>query len=541
MSEDTCHFGHHFEFCQRHGGGPSGEAADAVDKIRKGKISSYKELQNEGLDIMDIMGDDIRQVKVSGGGQGDGYGAILTAPDKYDDDLGYNASRVEESIFVSPQSQLHDEFMQRKQQAEQRVNQTMQGFSDLLEEKHLLEHDIRKLRSRAEAFTDKDEALLKGDFVELVDGANAGSQQGGEAALKTLQERNIYPTIVSDFMEMESVDDLKKASDREDGEDGSLADLPNNEKAVLRKKFSMYEKWKDLYGSEVNRRLDELKSQLQHIESSIEETRNRIEPYIRDVVMINNMGENQHLIDNYYQWKGYASMIRQLKFICYKGLEKKHGELYPVDDEDNATHYRVMHIMGHHVVQADSSQPNQPGGSSTGVIWWRPAIVCKHVFENIFRPKINKAENLAEEMVDTHVGSFEPNPKAEKYKDAREDKEMSVRELRMAVQEELGEPIPIEFSSKIRRIEDGLDEPESVEEKFGEEEFEALKEVLEIEGEDEGGESQMYSPLQKEMKKFAGKTDRYYLENGGMRDMITEFRFDFYFDWKIGLGLYTMK
>ncbi|EHK01888.1 hypothetical protein HRED_06517 [Candidatus Haloredivivus sp. G17] len=144
-------------------------------------------------------------------------------------------------------------------------------------------------------------------------------------------------------------------------------------------------------------------------------------------------------------------------------------------------------------------------------------------------------------MVDTHVGSFEPNPKAEKYKDAREDKEMSVRELRMAVQEELGEPIPIEFSSKIRRIEDGLDEPESVEEKFGEEEFEALKEVLEIEGEDEGGESQMYSPLQKEMKKFAGKTDRYYLENGGMRDMITEFRFDFYFDWKIGLGLYTMK
>ena len=111
----------------------------------------------------------------------------------------------------------------------------------------------------------------------------------------------------------------------------------------------------------------------------------------------------------------------------------------------------------------------------------------------------------------------------------------------MAVQEELGEPIPIEFSSKIRRIEDGLDEPESVEEKFGEEEFEALKEVLEIEGEDEGGESQMYSPLQKEMKKFAGKTDRYYLENGGMRDMITEFRFDFYFDWKIGLGLYTMK
>jgi len=540
MSEDTCHFGHHIEYCRWRGGGPNGEAAKAVEKMREGKITSYKELQDEGLDIMDIMGDHIRKVKVSGGGQGDGYGAILTAPDKYDDDLGYQVSRVEESVFVSPQSQLHDEFMQRKQQAEQRVNQTMQGFSDLLEEKHLLEHDIRKLRSRAEAVNDKDEALLKGDFVELVDGANAGSQQGGEAALKTLQERNIYPTIVSDFMEMDSVDDLKKASDREDGEDGVLAELPNNEKAVLRKKFAMYEKWKDLYGSEVNRRLEELKAQLQHIESSIEETRDRIEPYIRDVVMINNMGENQHLINNYYQWKGYASMIRQLKFICYKPMEKKHGELYPAD-EGEPTHYRVMHIMGHHVVQANSDQPNQPGGSSTGVIWWRPAIVCKHVFENIIKPKIDKAESMADEMVDKHVGSFEPDPEAEEYRDAREEREMSVRELRMAVQEELGESIPIEFSSKIRRIEDGLDSPESVENKFGEKEFEALKNVLEIENEDHDGESEMYGPLQKEIKNFTGKTDEYYLEDGGMRDMITEFRFEFYFDWKIGLGLYTMK
>lgn len=538
---DTCHFGHHFEHCSKYGGDPTGEAAEAVEKIKSGEISSYEELQEEGLDIIQIMGEDIRQVKVSGDGQGDGLGAILTAPDKYEEDMGYSSKRVEESLYVSPQSQLHDEFMQRKQQAEQRVNQTMQGFSDLLEQKHLLEHDIRKLRSRAEAFNAKDEDILKGDFVELVDGANAGSQQGGEAALKTLQERNIYPTIVSDFMEMNSVDDLKKAEDREDGEDGALAELPNNEKAVLRKKFAMYEKWKDLYGSEVNRRLDELKSQLEHIEESIDDTRSRIEPYVRDVVMINEMGENQHLMNNYYQWKGYASMIRQLNFICFKGLKNDKGNLYPTDDEDEITHYRVMHIMGHHVVQAKGDQPNQPGGSSTGVIWWRPAIVCKHVFENIFRPKIDRAENLAEEMVDAHVGSFSPAKKAQKYKSAREDKDMSVRDLRIKVQEELGESVPIEFSSTIRRIEDGLDKPESVKESYGEGYFEALNEVLGIEPEEESDQDLMYSPLQQDLKKFVGKTDQFYLEEGGMGDMITEFRFDFYFDWKIGLGLYTMK
>jgi hypothetical protein len=542
-NSETCHFGHHIEYCEKYGGGVSGDAADAVDEIRSGEITSLEELKDKhGVGIMDIMGDEVRQVKVSGGGQGDGYGAILTAPDKYDDDMGYTSKRVEESVYVSPQSQLHDEFMQRKQQAEQRVNQTMQGFSDLLENKHLLEHDIRKLRSRAEAFNDKDEDILKGDFVELVDGANAGSQQGGEAAMKTLQERNIYPTIVSDFMEMDSVDDLKEASDHDDiEEDGHLSDLPDNEKAILRKKYSMYEKWKDLYGSEVNRRLDELKSQLQHVEKSIDDTRSRIEPYVRDVVMINELGENQHLMNNYYQWKGYASMIRQLKFICFKGLKNDHGELYPTDDEDEITHYRVMHIMGHHVVQAQADQPNQPGGSSTGVIWWRPAIVCKHVFENFFRPKINHAENMAEEMVEAHVGTFDPKPKALEYKSAREEKGLSVRDLRMKVQEEVGESVPIEFSSKIRRIEDGLDSPESVKDKHSQEYFDALNEVLDIDPDEDESSSQMYSGLERELKKFVGQTDEFYLQGGGMQDMITEFRFEFYFDWKIGLGLYTMK
>ncbi|MFP4229921.1 MAG: hypothetical protein ACLFRK_02160 [Candidatus Nanohaloarchaea archaeon] len=543
MSEDeTCHFGHHFEHSGR--GGPSGEAAEAVDKIKKGEITSYQQLQEEydGVGIRDIMGGHVRKVKVSGNDQGDAYATILSAPDKYDQDLDYSVHRVEESIFVSPQSQLHDEFMQRKQQAEQRVNQTMQGFSDLLEEKHLLEHDIRKLRSRAEAFTSKDEDILKGDFVELVDGADAGNQQGGEAALKTLQERNIYPTIVSDFMEMDSVDDLKKADKHDDvEEDGHLAELPDNEKAILRKKYAMYEKWKDLYGSEVNRRLEELKSQLRHVESSIEETRDRIEPYIRDVVMINNMGENQHMIDNYYQWKGYAAMIRQLDFIAYKGLKKEGGQLQVTEDESEATHYRVMHFFGQHIVQANSGQPNQPGGSSTGVVFWRPAVVCEHVFDNIIRPKINKAESLAEEMVDRHVGSFNPNEKAREYREAREDKEMSVRDLRIKVQEEVGEPVPIELSSKIRRIEDGLDSPDSIEEKFGEEVFEALKEVLGIEDEEEEEKDLMYSPLQQELKKFTGQTDKYYAPSGGMGAMMAEFRYDFYFDWKISLGLYTMK
>lgn len=542
---DTCHFGHHFEHYNSYGGGVSGEKADVVKDIIDGKLKEFSKFEKKYVNnsdsdingIIDLMGGPIRQIKVSGGGQGAGYGAILSAVDKFDDDMGYTANRITESIFVSPQSQLHDEFMQRKQQAEQRVNQTLSSFSDILEQKHLLEHDIRKLRSRAEAFDSKDEDVLKGDFIELVDGANAGAQQGGEAAIKTLVERNIYPTIMSDFMEMRSADDLKP---EDDGGTGKLADLPNNEKAILRKKYAMYEKWKDLYGSEVNRRLNELKAQLQNIERSIDNTKNWLEPYVRDVVMINELGDSQTKLSNYHQWKGYSSMLRELEFLCHKGLKKEHGKLYPVEDESEATHYRVMHIMGVHVVQASGEQPNQAGGSSTGVVWWRPAVVCEHVFDRFFRPRIDKANTIVDEMMGDYVGEFDSG-RGHDYKNKRKQEELSVRELREKVEEELDESVPIEFSSKIRRVEDGLDEPETVAEDYSDKHFEALNKVLGIELDDEHSDDEIYSGLEQELKKFTGQTDQYYVEDGGMKDMIAEFRYDFYFDYKIGLGLNTMK
>ena len=556
-NSDNCSFGHTFIHFNSHGGGVSGDAADAVSDIKDGKLTSYEELQDRGLGLMDIMGGPIRKLKAKGNGQGTGYGVVLTAPDKYDEDLDYTVKRVTESIFVSPQSQLHDEFMQRKQQAEQRVNQTLSNFSDILEQKHLLEHDIRKLRSRAEAFNSKDEDVLKGDFVQLVDGAGAGGQGADEQALRFLRDNNIYPTIVADFMEMDSVDDLKKADNHDDvEEDGALADLPRNEKAILRKKFTMYEKWKDMYGSEVNRRLKELKSQQQNIEQSIQKTKDWLEPYVRDVVMINEMGDQQDDLTKYYEWKGYSSMERNLEFICYKGFKKKNGRL--VEEEDDPTHYRVMHVFGVHVVTAKGEQPNQPGGSSTGVVFWRPAIVCKHVFENFFKPKIKEADNLVEEMHNKYVGNFEGYDESDEIKEAREAEEMSVRELRDKIQEEYknileneGEDfenasIPIEFSSKIRRVEDGLDHPESIIEDYSVHHYQALQNVLDLDFEDdEEKEDHMLEGVREDIAKFTGKTDQFYLDGDAqgkaMGDMIAEFRFDFYFDYKIGFNMNTMK
>ncbi len=537
---DTCKFGHVFALYNENEREHSSAAKKALKDIREGKLTSYSELDERDLSLGDLFGAPVRKLKGKGGSQGTAYGTILSAPDKYEDDLGYLSKRVTESIFVSPQSQLHDEFIQRKQQAEQRVNQTLANFSDILETKHMLEHDIRKLRSRAEAFNSRDETVLKGDFVQLVDGAGAGGQGGDEQALRFLRDNNIYPTIVSDFMELESVDDLKKAEDREDDEDGALSNLPRNEKAILRKKYVMYEKWKDLYGSEVNRRLNELKSQLQNIERSIENTKNWLEPYVRDVVMINELGDNQSHMTNYFEWKGYAAMIRQLEFICYKPMVKDEGQLYPASNED-PTHYRVMFITGFHVILANSDQPNQPGGGNTGVVGWHPAVVCKHVFENLFQPKLDMAESLVEEMMDDYVGEFKPK-KGQEYRLKREEKDMSVRVFREKIEEKIDEHVPIEFSSKIRRIEDGLDEPESVKTDYSKEHFEAMNNILDIEPEKTDDAEEMYKGLDKKLKEFTGKTDKYKIPEGkAINDMMSEFRFEYYFDYKLGLGMHTMK
>jgi len=535
---ETCKFGHVFET----DGDLSSPGKDVVEKIRKGEIQGLRGVREElGDDFLKpLMGDSWKKLKVSASSQGTPFAVVLTAADNLDENKDYSVERTEEGIYVAPQSQLHDEFMQRKQQAESKVKENMRNISELMKQKHMLEHDIRKLRSRAEAMSEKDEAVLKGDFVELVDGANAGSQQGGEAAMKTLVERNIYPTIVSDFYEMDSLDDLKPAEDREDDKDGVLADRPNNEKAILKKKYSMYEKWKDLYGSEVNRKLEDLKGQLKSIERSIGETKEWLEPYVKDMVQINKMGDLQSDYTNYYEWKGNSSMERNLEFICYKPLKKEHGDIVVADSEDEATHYRIIYIHGVHVNMASPGNPQSPAeGPSSGVVMWHPAIVCKHVFENFFKAKIEKYQDQTDELMKDYTGDFETEY-GEELKEARKDEDMSVRKLREALSKELDEDIPLETSSKIRRIEDGLDPVDILSEDY----IKGLDEVLETSlHEDNDKGEDMYGGFEKKLRKFTGQTDPFVIppDSYPLDDLTHDMWFNYYWNFKLGFDLYTMN
>lgn len=554
---EGCKYGHYFKVAEGKG--------KFEKELQKGEIETLEQLEDEKESplINEIMGEPYKTLKVSAGSQGTPYMVSWTCADRFGEELNYSVSKTNEDIFVAPQSNLHQEFAQRKQQAEQRVNQTLSGFSDVKQQKHLLEHDIRKLRSRAEALSTHDEVQLKADFVELVDGAGGGAQQGSdEAPLKTLRDQNLFPSIVADFYEMDGLDDLRTAEQKaeehggepEDYEDGNLAKLPANEKAILKKKYVMYEKWKDLYGSEIQRKLKDLKSQLRNIERSIEETKNNLRPYVRDLTMINPQAS--HLleggIDFYPAIQGTASMRRDIEFVCYKPLKKTEYEMEVADDEDAATHYRVVVIHSVHANLASGEQPNSPAqGPSSASIMYYPAVMCKHIFENIFEKWIEKEKNRVSELMEDYVGDFDPGEGA-KFRDAREDKNWSVRKLRREIGKKVHDDeneIPLEFSAIIRRVEDGMDEPSVVKEEFeenGSEYYDAWVELIDVDVEDDGeddenppGDIEIY------FDKLRGKYRKNKFvpppDSNLIGDLKREMTFSYYYGYKIALGLHTMK
>lgn len=535
---ETCKFGHYIK--TYHG--------NLDHKIQKGiESGDIDGLDHEKINSLDdIIDAPYKQLKVSSNSQGLPRAAALDAADKFDDDLDYNVHKTEERIFVSPQSNLHGEYMQRRQQAEQNIKNTMQNLSQLRKQRHMLEHDIRKLRTRAEDMRTGNEVQVKGDFIELVDGAGAAGGQGGdEASLKFYRDNNIYPSIVADFNEMRGLDDLKDPEDSEYN-NPRLNDVPNNEKAILRKKYSMYEKWKDMYGSEIQRKLQDLKSELKRIERSIDETEEWLEPYARDMVMINegSIKEYKEDMTKYFQFKGTSTLSRHMEFICYRPLKNDGENILVVDEEDDATHYRVMVLKIFHLNFAGFEQPQTPqNGPSVAAIRWHPMIVCKHVFENFFQKKIDEKGDKLDQILDDYQGTLDDS-QGKEIRKARTDKGYQIREVREKVGGKVEGGVSIEFSATLRRVEDGIDQPEKISEKYGEEVLKAFEEVIDKDLTEESVEdSKMYNGFKKKIRKFTGQVDKSVIPKKAnpMGDLKSEFKYDYYYDYKLGLNLYTMK
>lgn len=556
---DGPEFRHIFKVYDEDGTGEA-RGADTREDIKDGEISDLDELQEEDKALGDIVGDPYKTLKVVSGTQGTPYTTILQAVDKFDDDWEWEIPKTEEKMFVTPESNLHNEFMQRKQQAEQNVRQAMQGLEQLRKQKHLLQHDVRKLRSKVEDMRTGEETTIKGDFIELVDGAGQSARQGGDSmALKAYRDQNIYPSIVADFNEMESIDDLltaekkaeKHGGDPEDYEDGPLASIPENEKAILKKKYTMYEKWKDLYGSEIQRKLEDIKKELRRVERAEEEQKESVAPYVRDMVMINQKSQEELADDmqRYFQYRGYSTQFREMEFIAYQPCVKHHGDIEETDG-DHVTHYKVVYVKAVHVNIAGGENPNSPAeGPTIAKVMWHPMFMDKFIFEDFFEKKIDRKANQFESLMEDYTGEFE-NEAGEEFQEAREKAGLSIRKLRQKIGEEIGESPPLELSSTIRRIEDGFDRPEVIKTEYddGEKYLEIIDDLIDTSyasGEEEERDGGRFEDLKDEIKLFTGQEDEYYVSEGEVddlhADLLNRMKFSYYFDLKLTLGLKTMK
>lgn len=339
-----------------------------------------------------------RGISISGVGQGFDMSAHLTWTDTMSTHYKFNGPiKVRDDIRTTPQSAIHQEMTQRRQEAEQQINRVLSNLSDLYEQKQLLEHDQRKLEARMQHFEAEEESEvagegyedeLKADFVDIVD------QHTGRHSILQMQSNNVFPSITADFYQMTGLDDLT------DG--GQLADLPENEKAVLRKKWKLYERWKDQFRSAVESRLRDVNRRLNSVETSIEQTERWLKPYVQDIERIQTdfegLLETEVGLGKYLP-HGYANTLREMKLIG-------HMDRSPAEHEGL---YRDVVVTS--VLQAATPNPEQPQQAGQGLViyktGWTEILVCEHVWDEVFQPQIDAQAQQVQRKIREYQGEPE--------------------------------------------------------------------------------------------------------------------------------------
>ncbi len=319
-----------------------------------------------------------RELIVKAGQQGPALGIYMDFNSKLDDE-GFNRNKIAEDFKVTPGSQLHQEMQQRHQRAQQQINQSLSGIEDLYKKKMLLQHDLRKLKAKKDHFDDEKEEALKADFVDNVD------QHTGRSSILQMQANNVFPSIIPDFYSMSSLDDLV---------DGHLKELPEQEKSVLRKKWKLYQKWKEQFKTAVDQKLRIINQRLNSINTSLQQTKEFIKPYVETVRVLQGDFENklEKLINENDFYIGHSNSVRFMKYIGHKDIK---GGLF-------------KDVIVVDVIHADIASPSNvqsPGdGPEKVVMQFKEYLVCKHIFDEVFQPQLDERKHEVERYIKGLIG-----------------------------------------------------------------------------------------------------------------------------------------
>jgi len=175
--------------------------------------------------------------------------------------------KASEDVEVSPvHAQYYQLTAKQKEDLEAKIKSGLASAAQAVSDYELLKHDERKYQEFKNYYDTKDEHSLRAVFIDQVD-----VHTGDGISMRSIVSR--WPTLISDFLRLTPEDtDPDKLKDR--------LKISKAEGVVLVTKNKLYNEWKSMFISEVEERLKRIRSLILSRESSINEYREWLKPYV---------------------------------------------------------------------------------------------------------------------------------------------------------------------------------------------------------------------------------------------------------------------
>ena len=257
-----------------------------------------------------------------GGGIEVYYGFAFQMP-KWD----YKVAKFDETMDVSfVYQQYYQLTKSHKESLEAKIKASLAEVAKAIGDYELVKHDLRRYEEFKRCFEENDEHTLKAIFIDQVDyHAGATAQGPGRLSMAFMRQYNIMPTIVQDFMDMTSEEDLEK---------GRFVALPKVEKDMLRTKWRAYQRWKEMFRNEVMERYQRLKELADARKASIDEYREWVKPFIAQHKLIktalSNPEQRKRKVTSFVHGAGLGTSSYRIVLWVWKPIRVEEPHMVPI-------------------------------------------------------------------------------------------------------------------------------------------------------------------------------------------------------------------
>lgn len=303
---------------------------------------------------------------------------------------GYAVKKVTDWIEISPRSAFYQDMMSKKSNIEQSMGRILPAISEVRRDMELIKHDLRKLEAVLKHFEHRDMAVLKSDFVDLVDAHSPISMIG-------LANSGRFPTLIVDFYKCQSAGDV-----------GALK-VSNGEKQILRNKWILFEEWKSRYGKEVKDKVTMLREQLRSRDASLENYKQSLKPYIKALHRIKVSEGAYSGLDDPSLIEGYQTSVAGVDLIIWKGISLDKQHIYKRHDnhDDKFEYYAFFDVE----VRRATMMQRDKEGEGMRIFIKAKLLTADEMYKE--EDKLKKQEEMLENQLSEFLGLKEIEKKSE--------------------------------------------------------------------------------------------------------------------------------